>query len=290
MPVDFTNDQVLNEVKRRINIPVSEDLANQNDFLTYMNMAFIEDVLPHYISMYENFFLKNYDSLIGSNGQIVLPNRTIGGKIQAVTILDQNQNEIPIPRLQAGEKFVQGYYIIEDRLQFYPVSFSPNNIRIWYYRRPGILVFKAAASQITNIAGNAITFSSVPTSWTTSTIIDFIKNVPEFISVGDDFTILSIVGSVITFNSTVPANLAIGDWASEQYTSPIAQIPYEGQKLLSIKTALRILIAINDTEQYQALKAEVNEMERRNFDMSSARVEGTPYKIVNRHWQKWVWR
>lgn len=101
---------------------------------------------------------------------------------------------------------------------------------------------------ITNISGNAITFSSLPTNIQTGA-----------------FT------------------MAVGDWICPSQMSCIAQVPYDMFPLLVQRGIIRVLEALGDTQNLQVAERRYQDMAVDFARTVSPRIDGAPKKIVNRN-------
>lgn len=286
--MDYTITELIADLKSRINAPTSDQAQNQARYIRILNKALQEEIVPLIMYGLGDFFLR-MDSLSPSNGEIIIPQRAIGAHIKNINGVNGSTAKFRLRLIDSGDLDGKtGFYFKNDRVVFYPSGNYPGPYEIWYYRRPGFLVDVTSCGQVTNIASNVVTCSTVPSSWTTSTVVDMIANRPHFYSLADDQAISAITpgtNGTITFSS-VPSDLAVGDYICPQYHSCIAQIPLEFHGLLALKAALRVLLSMGATQQYQLVKGEVEELSKSMQGMIDPRADNEAVKITNPNWYR----
>lgn len=173
--------------------------------------------------------------------------------------------------------------------------------------------FTNSANSITNFIytndTTSIQFNQLPTSWTNidtnvsetlysvDCLVDFLQTGSGHKTFTYDVTLLSIEGTVGTFDSeelkyrTFNVNstasqvyyiITIGDYICLQNECIIPQIPSELHSALAERVAARIQRAIGDREGYAISKAEIAEMNKNQNLMIGQRVEGSVNKVFNR--------
>jgi hypothetical protein len=160
---------------------------------------------------------------------------------------------------------------------------TTGSVRQWHYRRPNALVATSACAQVTNIASNVVTCTTVPTTFTTSYTYDFIKNTPHFDWLAIDQSISAVVtgsSGTITFSSTPPSTLAIGDWVCLSEQAPIPQIPVECMPLLEQRCVVKIQEIQGYFEKAKISQAKLEEMEKDVFGIISPRAWEEPKRII----------
>jgi hypothetical protein len=257
----------------------------------------LTSIVPVLDSVSEEYFVTNCDYTYSSSQTVyAIPPRAVGGKLRDVVFVDNSGNEIAIPRLRpeqikGGSQSIRyspapwGFYLANNSIVLYvgasgttPAAYP--TLRLKYLRRPNILTLQANAGQILAINGNVATLDNVPTTWTTSTVVDVISNTPHFSSIADDKTITLISGFDVTF-SAIPAAAAVGDWVAVSGYSPIPQIPVETHLLLAQYGAAKTLEAMGDGEGVQIALAKAEAMKKDFLMIVSPRVEGSVIKLYS---------
>lgn len=294
--LDYTTDELLNDVKRRASVPVSQNLFDASEMLAFLSNQMIGLLVPRIMSVREDFFVKYEDvDIVSGTTRYGIPRRAIGQKLRDIKLVGSSGAETDIPRLGYKEKdfdysHLWGYFFEGENIVLYPdeKGFLQEDVRMYYFRRPNRLVRTSDAGKITAIdtGTNEVTLDNAPTSWTASTVFDVIKGQPGFESVQDDQTITNIAGNILTFSS-LPSAMAVNDYVAEQGESPIPQIPYEAFSILAELGAVQVMKSLGHMSAMQASQAMLNVLEEGLLTMISPRADGTPKKVVSR---KGIWR
>jgi hypothetical protein len=277
-----------------VTVPTAQNLLLPNDFVAFLDEEMRNEIIPLVMGYRQEFFVHNYDITPQANQvEFVIPERAIGGKVRDVVLVTPNGEESQIPRLEPDQLKqttvipnlrLFGFYFENDTVIIYPGStdLSAQTLRIKYFRRPGILVQRTQAGQITaiNPGTNEVTVGSAPTTWTVNLEYDAIGGTPIFKSHGDDNVITSLVGPVLTFTA-LPADMVVGDWIAEAGYSPIPQVPYETFNLLVQRGVMRVCEALKDANGYKLAKDAYQEMLGRFSAMIVPRADGSPQKVTN---------
>ena len=297
MAKDYTAQKLAESVKRRASMPTSQSLFEVSDLVAFMGEEIQSTIAPEMSAVREEYFIHIEDvPIVTTQESYVIPNRAMGNALRDIDLLDPSGNEINLPRLdptilktnpsQTSNRLF-GFYVQNEKVFIFPNadSFGGYFVRFRFKRRTSDLVTKTESPQIAaiNTALKQITVSVTPSGWTTATEFDFIANVSPFVSKGDDRTISAIGGNVLTFDATLPTDLAVGDWVAEANFSPVPQIPYIAFNWLSQLTVVRALEALGDNKGLEnAYKAEAR-MRNEFIKIITPRTQGSPQKINNRN-------
>jgi len=297
MAIDYTTTALIASVKRRASVPTSQSLFESTDFNSILTDEMQSIIVPLIMAEQQDFFIHSKDLAIdGSTREFDIPTRAVGMKVKDVGFYRTSSNNFDSrPRLNISDfgdpqgdmvKSLGGFYLQGNKIVF---SDAPTNtgdkLRVYYYRRPNNLIAENKAAKIASIdtGTKTLTFGSRPTAWTTSTTFDLIKGTPGFHSLADDATVSAIDTLTLTFTDDLPTGLAVGDWVGESGESPVAQIPYSAQPLLSQLGSVKILEALGDLKGMQ-MAQEKYQMLVQNFVRTiSKRVDNSPKKIINRN-------
>jgi hypothetical protein len=177
----------------------------------------------------------------------------------------------------ASPNGVPGFYLANNQIIPVPAQ-SVGVIRLWFYQRPNNLVVQSAASQISAIVGTTVTVGVVPTTFTTGTTVDFIKDQPFFECRAIDQSIVSATTTTITF-STLPTSLVVGDWVALAGQTPVPQIPVEFRPLLVQRCVVKYYEIQGYLDKMAAAQKKLEEMEKDLFAIINPRVREEP-KII----------
>jgi hypothetical protein len=294
----FTSTQLLASIKRRCLIPASQSTFSDQDFLDFATEEMNMGVVPTVIQLHEDYYL--YETLIPLvNGQIKyqIPYRAIGNKTRDIALVDSNGGYSVMTRIGIGEiatwnfsNSIYAYYIASNEICLVPsdtnTTFNGGFLSVSYYLRPNSLVPDTEVASITSIdrITGIISVSSLPDTFSTNTLLDFIQFKSPHKILSFDVAPLSTdaIGSTITFDlSNIPSSLSVGDKISLATQTCIPQIPSDMHVMLAARVASRLLEAIGDTEGLQNANQKLAELENKTATLINNRVEDSPRRIVS---------
>jgi len=281
----YSNDTLLEQIKSRALIPTNQSTYTDEDLLEMATDQMQNTVIPMILRTRNEFFVTSSDHAItSSNREIDIPYRAIGLSLRDVVKAD-GPDEHSLALIAPENKGIQlsatasGFYLRANKVVV--LGSWSGTVRLYYHQRPGSLVETSTARKVTaiNTGTNTITVASVPTSWTTSTVVDLIRYRPGFDTLNSDLAITAINTNDITL-SGLPAGLAVGDWITVSETSPVPQIPVEYYPFLAQSVAAKILEGIGDFEGMKAAMASMQRLEQNAIQLISPRVRGEAKKAV----------
>lgn len=296
----YTTTELLSDIRRKGHIPSNQTPFLDADLLAIADQDLQTSLLRQILSARENYFLVPYDQAITSDSSYLIPPRSIGGGLSAVQIL-VGTTIYSVSRSEISEQFSTitsptGFYAFY--LQGNSFVLRPNpttgTIRSWYYLRPNTMVTIASAAQITGIAGNVLTFSSLPATVTTTSALDIIKDQPGFDLLVMDSTPTAVTTTTVTLSS-VPSTVVVGDWVALAGQTPVPQIPVEFRPLLVQRVVVKYYEIQGYIDKMKAAQAKLEEMTRDVFELINPRVTEAPKRIVadssliggSSQWRKW---
>jgi hypothetical protein len=306
MSSPYTTDALLPMLRLLPLMPSVQALFSNQDLVNVLDFEMGSKILPLIDNQAEEYFIARNDiPYIQSARVYPLPVRATADKLRSVSFVDSNHNEIRIPRLRpedimsnvnstglAINPALWGFYLQNDQIILYLGSFTGSSqaykfLRLRYVRMPNTLVLEAACGQITNVTGNVITVGNIPVTFTTGMTYDIISNSPQmFTSKGDDLTVTSIVGNVITFTALPEVdapNLGpqIGDWVCLAMQSPIPQIPFKpGFQFLLQLSAAKCLEIHGDTQGFNIAMSQAADMKEFFISVITPRVDGNVIRLT----------
>lgn len=307
----YTTDSLLPTLRLLPLMPSVQALFNNSDLVTILDFEMSSKILPLIDNQAEEYFIAIDDiPYIQSIRIYSLPVRATADKLRSVSFVDSNNNEIRIPRLRpedimsnvnstglAINPALWGFYLQNDKVILYLGSFTGSSnaykfLRLRFVRMPSTLVQEAACGQITAIAGNVVTISNLPTTFTTSLTYDIVSNSPQmFVSQGDDLTITTITpltapAANLTFTSLPQDALGnvipqVGDWVCLAMQSPIPQIPFKpGFQLLLQLSAAKCLEIHGDTQGFNVAMSQASDMKNYFISVITPRVDGNVIRLT----------
>lgn len=292
----FTSTELLASLKRRGFIPSSTNTLSAADFFKVVDDETQTYIVPLLLEVREEYLVASEDiEITAGTSEYFIPERAIAGKLRDLTLSDGNGGYKSLSRFEpegvdtftstssgAGGFYLQGNKIIL-------VGSSTGTLRATYYERPNRVVATSAVGEITaiNTGTKEVTVSGTcPSTFTTSVSYDFVKGKPGFDTLGKDYSASAVGASSVTFSSTLPTDLAVGDFVCLAQETPIAQIPVELHPLLAQRVAATILQALGDPKAKVAYDVAAD-MERRALKVLTPRTEGSSRYVVNRNGVGW---
>ena len=305
MSIDYSVNALLTSVKQRSMNASNQNLLQDTDIVRIASEELQGVLLPYIESVKNEYYVTQVDvPFVAGTITYVMPQRATGTKLRDVCLIDAQGNQVLLNYINpedmksswAYAPYQFGFFPKDHTIELFLGNLvgmgNYQSVRMIYFRRPNTLCMTGVtgnAGQVVSFDTNAktITLDFAPTTWTTSTKFDIINSLPPFQSRVDDAVITNISGFVLTFSSSLPSDLAIGDWVSEANFSPIPQMPVECHRVLEVLTAARILQYTGDPA-FQVMQAMAEGMKKDLIQILSPRVDGSPRKIPIRN-RLWGW-
>lgn len=286
----WTTTDLLTSVKNRAMIPdASSGSLSTPALLNFATEELLITLVPMILSVREKFFETYQDSALSTASALVtIPARAIGGTVSAVQYLYNGyiRQLMPIdPATVAttvGSASPTNFYFQNNSLVLYPTPNSTQGtVRVRYYQRPSRLEQTANCAQITSLGLGTITCSSVPSSWGTGTVVDFVpQTASQATPYGLSTALTGVSGNVLSVAS-VPSQAAVGDWIALAEYTPIPELPFEFQSVLAQATAVKALEATGDSQGLQMAMAKLDQYQRAAILMITPRDQGAQKKVVS---------
>lgn len=296
----YTSTRLVEQVRVRASLPKVDSLYSDDDILTLATDELYDSILPLVRNIKEEYLIYSHPvALVANQQSYEIPERAVGNGLRDLYFQDSSGNPQEMTRIGIDDKYDVSFKAASSQSIFYylendsvvltqNVGDSPTGTLIMKFMiRVSALVKSERVAQITNInrTTGVITFSSLPSIFSTSVNYDFTKTRSPHSILGIDVTPLAInfVGKTITFNlSDIPASLKNGDRVSLENETDIPQIPTEMHRLLLAKTVERVLEGLKDTEGLQNAQVKTSQVQTGMTDLMNDRVETAPLKIKNR--------
>ncbi len=299
--IDYTTNSILSSIKRRISLPDAQNLYGPDELIAFMGDEISSTIVPLVHSVQQEYWVVKMDvPLVQNQTNYTIPIRGAANGLRLVTLLDTNGNEIDYPLLRPemtassynwlspySTSTLYGFYMEGDHIVMFPnsvVTNPVNTVRFRIERQPSQPCAVNDAAQITAIVGQVVTVNLIPSDWTTSLLYDLQNGGPQFQPKGDDFVVSNLDFGLneITFTTTLPTNLVVGDWVSVQNTSVIPQIPYQMFPYLAQSVACKCLEGLADEEALKAARAVQDRMKEDLLKLLQPRDMGNVQTVVNR--------
>lgn len=286
-----TADRLLEGLKRRVIAPSSDPLYDDEDFLALADDVIEQLIVPLLLSVRQEFFVTVYDQAITSGTDVyAIPYRAIGRALRDLKVYDGSTTRdlVLVPpedaHIYTSSDTPCGFYFRGDKIVLVPEPTSSTlTLKVWYNLAPSRLVKADQAAVVTGSTATTVTVSSLPSTITTDTVVDFIQAKSGNSILAMDKTVTNASGTTLTFAvDDIPTDLAIGDYVSVYQTTPVLPLPNEAYPLLETATAKRILHSLGDFEAAGQLEKDETEEMKRLKVLLEPRVEGESTVILSR--------
>lgn len=288
----FTTTNLLDSAIRRSFLPSGQLTFTTEEMLAIGDEEMMSRILPNIMAVREEFFVFPYDTAIAaSTGAINIHARSVGMIVREVQIIDSNNAVTDLPRIEPeqvdsyAEGSVDSFYLRGNQIILHRTpSQALGTLRQSIFLRPGNMIQTTSAGVISNINSGtgAVTVTTIPSTWATGNIFDFIKQdgAHEYLSI--DNTSTDVTSNVITFSS-LPSTLRVGDYVSLSGESPLVQLPPDYRPVLAQLMAAEFLDAMNQPGAEKA-KARAEKMLEAAQKSITPRVQGEDRVVQPINW------
>jgi hypothetical protein len=305
----YTSDQLLSSLKLRGFVPGTSG-ATRADLLRLASEECRTYIAALLKSVREEFLIAEVDVAVdASTPTLNLPQRAAGSALRSVGLLpavgfpytfpfafiEMQRAPLPLTRMEPEQAWRFGasggrpvaYMLQGAQLVLLPPPDGPYTCRIGYQARPSSIVYPDACGQVTSInpGTGQVTIDAAPSTFSNLATYDFVRGVPGFETLGMDYS-ASISGTTLTF-STLPVQLAVGDFVCLAGQTPIPQVPVECHDLLAARVAVKLAEA-SANPNLASFKSMLEEMRESVLTLISPRVTGSARKVVG--WNGPGWR
>lgn len=288
----YTTQNLLDNIDRRAFSPSNQNVYTQAERLSIITEEMESNVFPSIFNLYEEYFVTTTtQSLTAEDATYIIPARAINGQIRELKLVNAQGNYRDLPRIEPEDIYHNStagtpeyFFLRNNRIHLHPKPNSASeSLLIQYYVIPGTSVLPSASAIITgiNTSTNVVSFSSIPSSFVTGVTHDFIRGTGEHEHIGTDYINTLVSGTDVTFSS-LPDDLAVGDYVSLQGESSLVQCPTIYRNVLAQYVAARILMDQGQSGGENAF-AKAEKMKKEAEDLLRPRVTGA-MKTFSRQW------
>lgn len=272
--------ELISALKMHGSFPSSNDLFSSSDLISMFNHQLKVDITPLMLKLNEEYYLQSNDFTITQGGTYRIPTRAVGAKIRDLQQVDSAGNSKEIKRLFEEDRPFNksGYYMLRNSVEL-SNDYSNDTLRMKYFARPSELVATTACGQITSIdtGNNQVVVSSAPSTFATDINIDFVQDNNPYDLLGMDYAITGVSGTTISFSS-LPDDLAVGDWVCLATESPVPMIPEELHPVLVQSCLVKCLSSKKD-KAFEIEMATLAQNKQDAINMLDPRVENNSIKF-----------
>jgi hypothetical protein len=260
---------------------------SDQEILDLASDALIGEIAPMLIASREEYYIQTKDhSVVAATASYAIPYRAVGSTLREVKLI-QDSKIIDLFRFDPEDITstasgpVQGFYLAGNNIVLYPTpDSSGDTLRLTYFVRPSTLVPVNETARITAIAGNVLT-ASIPTSWTTSSVLDLVQGTSGFSLKAMDLACNAVSSSEITLVGTLPSDLAVGDYVTLAGESCFPHIPADAQQLLMHLTVVACLEAMGDQSNLPIAMKRAEGLRQSFAMLLTSRIQGSPRKFIS---------
>lgn len=284
----FTADNLVDAIERASFLPTSVSTFTSAELLLLADQKIRTVIIPTIWSALEERYVFVEDQTVtAEQSDYPIPARFLNSAIrEAKLIIGSAVKDLPVIAIeditstQTGEP--THCYLRGDNLVLYPTPASTTGtLRLFGHLAPGSLVLVADAAVITSKTSTTVTVTSIPSSWVTGDIFDFVAKNGSHSYRAVDKTSTLISGTTITF-SAVPSNVQVGDYVTLADTSPLVQLPNSLREPLAQLVAAEILKSMSAPGADEAM-ASAEKSLKIVTGMLSPRIVGGPPTVRPSH-------
>lgn len=295
----ITTTRLLSGVKRRISMPASQVLLEDDDILELADDIIKTSIIPLLEGVNQEYFVTSTDiSLVASTSEYDIPYRAVGRALRDLKIKDssdttsvRNLTKVAIEdsHLYLQNAVTSAFYFKGDRIRLVPDVASTyagtDVLEVWYRLPPSRLTGLTNVATVVSATTTVVTVDAVPTGITITTPIDFIQAVSGNRIYAIDKTPTVATATTLTFTSgDIPTALTAGDYIALAGYSPVLNgIPDDAYPYLESLVAKRCLKSIGDFEGSRELDADISDEKKALMSVLEPRIDGEPTIIINRN-------
>lgn len=309
---DYTSSELIASVQQRAFIALNAKDFGTAQILRLFNEEIDGYLVPFVAQRRLEFWVESVDAAF-TNGVAAIPSVAMGGKLRAIAFLQGgipfmlDQVDLPVavatPLAPLTVQYPSKYYFMGNNVILWPTPSTAGTLRLYYYRRPSMLVLPNQCIQITGFPGGApagffrVGFGgSLPSAYAVNVPCDLVGNVPNFtlysasqaIHATDSATYLELPGAA-------PTGLAIGDWLALAGTAPVVVgAPADLTNMLVQEVALKCAEAKGTDETVKRLAAGLRAAEgsagwtiQQRNDGAMRKVSAFPSDGLGSPWGGW---
>lgn len=287
----YTTDDLLTTVKNRGMLPDASTGSLSSATLLQFGSEELQGPLVTLILSAREKYYETYSDTNVTAAQAVyaIPDRAVGGVLSAVQYFYQNQVMALIPIDPSSitttntSIYPYGFYFQNNSIVLYPTpNTTQGTLRQRYFQRPSRLDLVTNCALITAFDPIAltVTVASVPTSWATGTICDFVPKSLPYTPYGLNTALSGVTGTTISLVA-LPTGIAVGDYIATAGMTPIPEIPYEFFQVLAQMVVCKALEAIGDAQNLQFAQSNMKSYMDSALRTITPRDQTGPKKVVS---------
>lgn len=295
----YTTADLLDSLKVRGAVSSTGALFTTARLLSLCTDEMRDYLLPLVLKVRENYYQWDDDTALNATGKYAIHTRATGGKLDDVFLIDASptptrktdltlltESELEDYGATPGDR--PGFYLKRNHIFLVPAGGLPwAYIRQQFFLRPGRFVETTDCAQVTSIntGTKVVTCDTVPAAWVNTDLFDFVQAEPHFDTLAISKVVTAVVtgaSGTLTFSTTLPDDLAVGDWICLKNETCIVQAPPEFHSLLAQRVANICLKTLGRDSALKNGEADLTKLEKGIGGLISPRVNREGKKLVNR--------
>lgn len=263
----YTTADLITGVQNAMMLPTaSTGSFSAAALLQYATWELQGPIMTMIMAAREKYYMTSTDIAIVANQPFYsIPERAAGGLVAQAQYVNGNQIT-ELPAIDPREIYTnntgtpRAIMFQNNDVVLYPIpTQSVGTLRLYYYQRPSNLEQLVNCAQITSVGSTSVTCASVPSSWTTGTVVDFIPATLPYTPYGLNTVITNATGGTLTLTvptagqssaaATPTPAPQVGDWIALAEYTPIPEILREMFIVLVQATVCRVLEAAGDQQK-----------------------------------------
>ncbi len=281
---DYSTTALISNVKLIGHIPLSNSTFNPAEIVNLASRELQTALIKQILSVRQGYYKTYVDYATNATGLYPIPDDAIAAAVENIEIV-QDPSIIQVNIIEESEQFATnaatstsyGFFIVNNDIQILPFP-SGGVVRIWYSRRPSVLVPTIEAGLVASVAGPIVTLAAAPSTFLVGQALDGVEAQPTFEWYGQRI-ITNVAGTDITLDEEIE-ELVPGDYLAIHNQTPIPQIPVEFRPLLEQRVVVKIYELQGYLEKMKAAQGKLEELENDLFALISPRVKSQS-KIIN---------
>lgn len=286
-----TTTSMIADIKLIGSFPTTDSLFSNANYLSILTREQLTTIVPLLNKVNEEYFITEKDYAVTANQTSYrIPARAVGSQLRDVQLVSSGGDVTGLVRLyednrESTSDGQQGYYIKGNNILLSPTPTTTTGdaLRLIYMRRPSTFVLPTACAEIASIdtGNNQVVVSSLPSTMTTSTLVDFIQAESPYDLLSMDAVISGVSGTTVTFSS-LPTDLAVGDYLCLAGETCVPMIPEELVDVL-VQSALCTCLSSKKDKSVELELQKLEQLKTTFIDMLTPRVKSDDKKIVNKY-------
>lgn len=281
----YTTDDLISDFILLSHLPISDETFDTSEIIRIATMELQLPIIKQILSSRGGYYLTYMDQAPTNDGLYPIPSDAVSGVLANVELI-QDTTIIQVNQISESEQFcttsptssTYGFFMRGNFVQILP-SPAIGNARLWYYKRTSQLVLTTQAAQVSSIAGNVISLTSIPSTFQVGTVLDGLGDNPPFNILVEGMTIVDINALDVTVDIP-PVDVTRGDWIALNGQTPVPQIPVEFRLVLVQRMVCKAYELQGYLAKLPAAKKVLEEYEKDTLGLITTRVKSQT-KIIN---------